>query len=454
MKMRLAFRTAGLILVFALLLFCLGEVKPASAVSSNVWESKAPMHTPRSSLGVAVVDGQIYAIGGLVDPPSWVKCTGVNEMYNPVNDKWVYKASMPTPRASFATAVYDGKIYCIGGTLGVQNSTLLASDANEVYNPSTNKWTAKTSMPTPRVGVTACVVDGKIYLLGGNSSLNEVYDPKTDSWSTKTPMPAKPSIRQIWSCTSAVADGKIHVFGAFPLAYSHQVYDPKTDSWSTGTPIVLGYYLATCGATENPQNIYVFGVDSTWWDLGPPKFTSLLYNPATDGWRVTAGMPTPRVNSAVAAVGSVLYVIGGSVVMIENNAHPTSINEQYLLQNDKPADNQAPKVTVQSPENKTYSDSVQLTYDVNEPTVSVRLCIDGQNLIFAALNQTLNLPIGTHNITMYAIDSSGNIGASDTVSFSVVEPQAFPTLLMVVAASVLAVCIVALTVFFRKSKKK
>ena len=44
-------------------------------------------------------------------------------------------------------------------------------------------------MPTPRYGPAAAVVDGKIYVFGGNDvgSLDTVeeYDPDTDTWTTK-----------------------------------------------------------------------------------------------------------------------------------------------------------------------------------------------------------------------------------------------------------------------------
>ena len=127
------------------------------------------MQVARASLGVAVVNGQIYAIGGVVDPPSWVQCTSTNEKYDPATDRWVFKASMPTSRASFGIAVYNNKIYCIGGTTDVKNGQYVVSGVNEIYDPATDKWETKASMPTARVGVTANVVDGKIYLLGGNS---------------------------------------------------------------------------------------------------------------------------------------------------------------------------------------------------------------------------------------------------------------------------------------------
>jgi len=444
-------KVAFLWIAIFVLAICIFEVKPVLA-SSSAWSSKASMHVARASLGVAVVNGQVYAIGGVTDPPSWVQCTNANEKYDPTADRWVFRAPMPTPRASFATAVYNNKIYCIGGTTGAKNTQNVASNVNEVYDPAKDAWTIKASMPTARVGVTASVVDGKIYVLGGNSGASEVYDPEADSWTTKASMPVKPGLTQIWSCTSSVVDGKIHVIGAFPFSSSHQVYNPKTDSWTAESPIIQGYYLAAACSTSLPKRIYVFGVDSSWWDLGPPNFTSISYNPLDGGMRVFAMMPTPRVNAAVAVVNDLMYVIGGSVVMIENNAHPTALNEQYSPLMDQPADNNAPTVNIESPQNRTYLSSMQLIFSINKPTTAIRVSIDAQNLFTAAGNSTLTLQPGAHNVTVYAIDTYGNVGASETVNFSVNEPQPCPTLLAL-AVVVLAICIIILAVHLRKSQK-
>jgi hypothetical protein len=93
---------------------------PASAVGS--WTQKAPMNQARSHLGVAAVDGKIYAIGG--------DEMGTNEEYDPTTNTWTYKAKMPTPREDFATAVYQNKVYCIGG-----KTSGSITDVNEVYDP-------------------------------------------------------------------------------------------------------------------------------------------------------------------------------------------------------------------------------------------------------------------------------------------------------------------------------
>ena len=58
-------------------------------------------------------------------------------------------------------------------------------------------WTRKADMPTVRSGFATCLVNGKIYAIGGeverfgNLSIPtvEMYDPKTDTWERKADMP-------------------------------------------------------------------------------------------------------------------------------------------------------------------------------------------------------------------------------------------------------------------------
>ena len=51
-----------------------------------------------------------------------------------------------------------------------------------------DNWTRKADMPTPRMGLSTCVVNGKIYAIGGYPKANveglktmEVYDPSTNT---------------------------------------------------------------------------------------------------------------------------------------------------------------------------------------------------------------------------------------------------------------------------------
>jgi hypothetical protein len=216
---------AFLIVLVFLTASCLMVAKPAFSsadVAEDSWVSKAPMQVARSVLGVAAVNGKIYAIGGSTAsgfspsiPPSAAYgnidlggFVGTNEEYDPTTDKWTYKAPMPTPRMALATAVYQNKIYCIGGrsVSGDRNGGYTA--VNEVYDPVTDTWETKAPMPSAAGWLVANVVDGKIYVLD-YSGTNYVYEPATDSWTTKAPVPAS----AFDGYASAVLDGKIYVIG-------------------------------------------------------------------------------------------------------------------------------------------------------------------------------------------------------------------------------------------------
>jgi len=112
------------------------------------------MSQPRWGMGIVALDGKIYAIGGSVAdlPLSNSSCVGTNECYNPVSDTWVTLEPMPTPRMNFVIAVYQGKIYCMGGLIGVTRgpasvgyeffaeSGYVTCDVIEVYDPVTDSW--------------------------------------------------------------------------------------------------------------------------------------------------------------------------------------------------------------------------------------------------------------------------------------------------------------------------
>ncbi|MCJ7560664.1 hypothetical protein MUO79_08635, partial [Candidatus Bathyarchaeota archaeon] len=425
-------------------------IKPAGA-SEVSWTSKEPMQQARGRLGVAAVNGKIYAIGGVTDPQSWGQTVGTNEEYDPTTDTWTFKEPMPTPRGAFGITVYQNKIYVIGGFASIDNAQYVLSGANEVYDPATDTWKTKASSPTPRYSISANVVDGKIYVIGGNSSENLVYDPATDSWTTKAPMPVTPYLIG-WSCTSAVVDNKIHVIGihlvsGLPNAF-HRVYDPKTDRWSSGAPVPSeGHAYASAAATTGlnaPKRIYVFGVSHLYWELGLPGFATLAYDAESDSWTAGSSMPTPRINVGVAVVNDIIYAIGGQIVGYAQTTGASAVNEQYTpIGYYGPIDTTVPRIAVLSPENKTYyTTDVPLSFTEDEAVSWVRYSLDAQDTVTIAGNTTLTgLSYGSHNLTVYAQDIAGNIGASVTIYFTIAkesetrpEPETFPITWLAAAA--------------------
>ncbi len=318
---RLSKPIATTIIFASIIALCISSIQPATAVSDeNSWVKKAPMHEARGGLGVAVVDGKIYAMGGRNTVGEHL---ATNEEYDPATDTWTFKAPLPVPMASFGVTVYQDKIYCINGENGV----------TAVYTPLTDKWETKASLPTPREGITACTVGDKIYVVGGKSNINSVYGPVADVWTTKAPVPVAPDLNEGWSCVSVVFDNEIHVIGAFPFSNSHQIYNPTTDSWHSGIPLVSGYWFASAAATtgvDSKMQICVFSGDRRWWDNGEIHFPTQSYNPKNESWLAGAPMPTGRLKAGVAVIDDLIYVIGGLTPWLGTNWNASPANEVYI----------------------------------------------------------------------------------------------------------------------------
>jgi N-acetylneuraminic acid mutarotase len=329
-----------LLFFFFLVRLCAVEVKSVSAVAEDSWATLTPMPTARSMLGVAVVDGKIYAIGGISGTQNIL---GTNEVYDPKTNTWSSKTPMPTHRHSFGISVFQNKIYCIGGATTIKSDGYV-TNVNEVYDPTTDTWENKTSMPNPRSHLEATNVGNKIYLIGGQgrgdprmfivknyTSLNEVYDPATDAWTTKTPIPNATAYY-----ASALVDDKIYVMGGegrsvSGLIYLNQVYDVKTDVWSLAAAVpgtILNGAVAGATTGENaPKLIYVIGGYYGITDPNKPyNYTNQVYNPKNNSWSFAAYMPIENYHYSVVVFDDMLYVIGGSSL---NNTVPYAYNLRY-----------------------------------------------------------------------------------------------------------------------------
>jgi len=91
------------------------------------------------------------------------------EVYDPLTDTWVTKASMPTARNELACTAYNGKIYAIGG---IQIGAI--SGKTEVYDISANIWTTSANLNNVRNSLNAASVNDKLYALFGFDNASNV----------------------------------------------------------------------------------------------------------------------------------------------------------------------------------------------------------------------------------------------------------------------------------------
>ncbi|MHC4597240.1 MAG: Kelch repeat-containing protein, partial [Planctomycetota bacterium] len=249
---------------------------------TDTWTKKASLPTPRQWLSTSAVNGKIYAIGG--DARGGAPGLSTVEEYDPATDTWTEEAltPMPTARFTLSTSVVDGKIYAIGGILrATQSGPETPSSAVEAYDPETDTWTEKAPMPTARGMLSTSVVDGKIYAIGGlfynmepPLSTVEVYDPATDTWTTKASMP---TARVTFSATSAV-NGIIYVIGGAsgePAFSTVEAYDPATDTWTEKTSMPR----ARTGLATSVVNGKIYAIGGSPASHGANMSTVYEYDP-------------------------------------------------------------------------------------------------------------------------------------------------------------------------------
>jgi len=249
---------------------------------SGVWAPIQPMPTARVYLLAATdLDGRIYAIGGV--GASVGMFLNIVERYDPRDGTWSPIASLPGNRCCLGAATgLDGRIYAIGGFDGAQQQTVYT------YDPlGPDVWDRVTDLPSPRAGrfFAATHTDGTIYAIGGifpdlmTLGTVEAYEPSSQSWTTRRTMPTP---RRFLDGVVG-QDGRFYVIGGtygisgFPgpvLLPTVEAYDPNDDSWSlvTSLPTARG---ALAAAIDLNGTIYAIG----GWDGFDVLASVVVYQP-------------------------------------------------------------------------------------------------------------------------------------------------------------------------------
>jgi len=237
----------------------------------------------------------------------WILAFGIASIASAAEGTWTMKADMPTARMLLGTCVLDGKIYAIGGAPRPH----VPISVVEAYDPVTDTWERKADMPTARAGLGTSVVNGKIYAIGGaelNVGTVEEYNPGTDTWTRKTDMPTARGF-----LTTSVVNGNIYAIGGSvetdgPFFSAVEEYDPTTGTWTRKTDMPEPRYLHTAGVVNG--KIYVIAGSPRNMTASNAVFE---YDPATDAWTRKADAPTVRSwqSPTAGVVDGRIYVMGG-----------------------------------------------------------------------------------------------------------------------------------------------
>ena len=306
----------ALIILVILLMWGVGpNVDAAFAQDQGNWSTGAPAPTKRTEVAAAAVGGMIYVVGGFHEPGLGslldYAISRAVEVYDPTKNSWSTTTPLPEGRHHAGIAAFGGHLYVIGGFTKSLMSVWNAVGTVYRYDPATEEWTELTPMPTARGGLGVAVYNGRLYAIGGydgeqNPPVVEVFDPQTNSWKFAASLPTPRDHLAV-----VTAGSRIYAIGGRPkLNYRKNMdvveeYDPSTDQWRPRASLPTARSGITAGVIDGM--IYVLGGES-----GEGTFaTNEAFFPQDNRWKTMAPMPTARHGLGSAVMGGRLYVISG-----------------------------------------------------------------------------------------------------------------------------------------------
>ncbi|MGC1515745.1 MAG: malectin domain-containing carbohydrate-binding protein, partial [Maribacter sp.] len=156
---------------------------------SNSWALGAPMPTPVTHMGLAVVNDEVWILAGFIGNHPGVATEKV-QIYNTQSNTWREGPALPNRRGSGAASFYNGKIHFFGGLMPDRKTDVGEHFVFDPNNPNLG-WQALAPLPNPRNHLSAATVDGLIYAIGGqyghDAGVNDqkflhAFDPMTNAW--------------------------------------------------------------------------------------------------------------------------------------------------------------------------------------------------------------------------------------------------------------------------------
>ncbi|WP_040550487.1 redoxin domain-containing protein [Pedosphaera parvula] len=334
MNKRASWSVAILAAIIASLIFTTSGL---AQMPPSPWKKGAPFPEPDEEYYGVACNGKMYVMSGWGDG----KARGVNYEYDADGDKWTKKTSMPLRAHHPALAAYNGKIYVFGGFVAPEKSPMPIGAAWQPidnvweYDPAVDSWKELAPLPGKRGAAVAVEVRGKIYVIGGATTVegsktpfftfmgpcnvlaaNDAYDPATDKWESRKPM-AVPRNHTF----AAAINNKIYVIGgrtghAFIMSASNtdavEEYDPANDVWSAPKERMPTARSGGASGTDG-RLIYVAGGEVTTRALVGAFRAIEAYDPAINSWMTLPPMPMPRHGVAGAVIGNRFYLASGMI---------------------------------------------------------------------------------------------------------------------------------------------
>jgi non-specific serine/threonine protein kinase len=296
---------SGCALSVALFVAACGGGEDANQAAGPKWRTLAPAKLARTEVAAVRVGRFVYVMGGFLRAGF---STAATERYDIVRDRWTRVANMPVPLNHAAAVAYRGRVYVLGGY-----SSLTGLD-DEVatlyrYDPRRDRWRRLPSMLTARGALAAGVIGGRLYAAGGAGQGRdhaglEIYDFRHRRWSRG---PAMAVARD--HLAGAVAGGRFYALAGRARGKGNydvvEAYNPRTRRWRRLPP--MHKPRGGIGAATVRGRIVVAGGEEPAGTIGAVE----LYEPRRRRWSRLRDLPTPRHGLGVVSRGRRVYVIEG-----------------------------------------------------------------------------------------------------------------------------------------------
>ncbi|XP_064478409.1 alpha-scruin-like [Ornithodoros turicata] len=290
--------------------YAIGRVVLHYHILKNRWDLCGMMPEPRSYHAVVLLNDVVYVTGGF--DPETRKCGEVvaskaTFAYNLEDMEWSRKADMGSARAAHSMVTCLGKLFVFGG----RGRLGRALQSCEEYDPTSDAWKDGGTLPEPRTATGCCVLNDKIWLIGGMATETgelyravdrvDIYDPKGHSWS------AGPTLRKPRAFPSvAVIGSTIWLLGGcydnsepgLPLVSLRDVDSLEDDCWVHKGCTVHSRHAAAVAVADT--NIYVVGGTSSV--LNGPLKRPEVYLQLDDSYGFPAEYPEAMTGIAAVSV--------------------------------------------------------------------------------------------------------------------------------------------------------
>ncbi|MFP4518396.1 MAG: Kelch repeat-containing protein [Oceanicaulis sp.] len=217
---------------------------------------------------------------------------------------WRTGPDLAHARSGLSATVLDGKIFAAGGA-----GLTAPRDDFEVYEPQTGRWAPREPLPVGLERFAMATFDGRIWIAGGYSEEDGAepganvwsFDPDENEWTPETALPGPKG-----SFSLIELGGRLYALGGEDGLPGMFVFDPDAGAW-TAAPAPAEINRRGAAAVAAGNEIWLIGGASGGTATGRVD----VYDPETGVWRIGPALPAPRAGHAAAVIDGVIHVFGG-----------------------------------------------------------------------------------------------------------------------------------------------